>query len=308
MIATIRYPYFWRLTISWSVVLSFVSRNLQYRVVFLSANNLLQEFDGGQYLFLFLNSGKAKVILSVISRRLSVVILFHCFSWLWLELLNLPWTNVQDTALGSMNKVVSFQVVMNLNIEVKLLSKSLENFLVTVAFMMLHATVNLFFWLDIESKSVWFFLPIGIALLINTVIFALTCKAVCALDAQARELGITSGQRSKVMERYVIYAKMMLITIPDILSYTYSLYYTFLWRFLTFLKLFLGMGILWTFEVISGLVEDQTAEESWLVFIDSIHTPKRHSSPDISSIVNNCLTQEIFTPTPATSAKISFQW
>ena len=87
------------------------------------------------------------------------------------------------------------------------------------AFRTLHATVNLFLWLDIESKSVWFFLPIGIALLINTVIFALTCRAVCALDAQARDLGITSGQRSKKMERYVICAKMMLITIPDILLY-----------------------------------------------------------------------------------------
>ena len=87
------------------------------------------------------------------------------------------------------------------------------------AFRILHATVNLFFWLDIESKSVWFFLPIGIALLINTVIFALTCKAICDLDKQARDLGITSGQRTKNMERYVICAKMMLITTPDILLY-----------------------------------------------------------------------------------------
>jgi hypothetical protein len=71
-------------------------------------------------------------------------------------------------------------------------------------------TVNLFF-LDIESKGIWFFLPIGIALLINTVIFALTCRAVCVLDKQARDLGITSGQRSKNMERYVICTKIMLI-------------------------------------------------------------------------------------------------
>ena len=86
-------------------------------------------------------------------------------------------------------------------------------------FRILHPTANLYFWLDIESKSLWFFLPIGIALLINTIIFALTCKAVCALDKQARDLGITSGQNSKNMERYVICAKMMLITTPDILLY-----------------------------------------------------------------------------------------
>ena len=63
------------------------------------------------------------------------------------------------------------------------------------------------------------FLPIGIALLINTVIFALTCRAVCALDAQARDLGITSGQRSKKMEMYVICAKMMLNYYYSILLY-----------------------------------------------------------------------------------------
>ena len=45
-------------------------------------------------------------------------------------------------------------------------------------------------------------------------------------------------------------------------------------RFLTFLKLFLGMGILWIFEIISGLVGDQAGEESWLVFIISSRTPK----------------------------------
>ena len=53
-----------------------------------------------------------------------------------------------------------------------------------------------------EAKSIWFFLPIGAALVANTVMFSLTVKAVCALDKQARDLGITTGQRSKNMERY----------------------------------------------------------------------------------------------------------
>ena len=48
----------------------------------------------------------------------------------------------------------------------------------------------------------------------------------------------------------------------------------FLYRFLTYLKLFLGMGILWIFEIISGLVDDKAGEESWLVFIYSSRTPK----------------------------------
>ena len=64
--------------------------------------------------------------------------------------------------------------------------------------------VPLQFLLDIESKAVLFFLPIGMALLINTVIFFLTVKSVCDMDKQARDLGITTGQRSKKMERYKI--------------------------------------------------------------------------------------------------------
>jgi len=55
------------------------------------------------------------------------------------------------------------------------------------------------FFSDIEAKSIWFFLPIGAALITNTVMFALTVKSVCALDKQARDLGITTGQRSKNM-------------------------------------------------------------------------------------------------------------
>ena len=61
---------------------------------------------------------------------------------------------------------------------------------------------NFFSSLDIEAKSIWFFLPIGAALITNTVMFSLTVKSVCALDKQARDLGITTGQRSKNMERY----------------------------------------------------------------------------------------------------------
>jgi len=36
--------------------------------------------------------------------------------------------------------------------------------------------------------------------------------------------------------------------------------------FLTFVKLFFGMGILWIFEIISGFLADTTPEEIWYVF------------------------------------------
>ena len=34
-------------------------------------------------------------------------------------------------------------------------------------------------------------------------------------------------------------------------------------RFLTYLKIFLGMGFLWSMEIIGGLVDDNVHESSW---------------------------------------------
>ena len=79
----------------------------------------------------------------------------------------------------------------------------------------------------LASKVVWFYLPIGVLLSINAIMFSLTVKQICSLDKQRRELGIISGQRSLEMD-----------------------------RFLMFLKLFLGMGFMWFFEIISGLLDN----------------------------------------------------
>ena len=34
-------------------------------------------------------------------------------------------------------------------------------------------------------------------------------------------------------------------------------------RFLLFVKLFVGMGIIWSFEIIAGLMDDMTNEKVW---------------------------------------------
>ena len=55
--------------------------------------------------------------------------------------------------------------------------------------------------LDISAKGAWFYFPIGCCLIINTVMFGLTIKAVCAVDNAMAKLGLNSGKRDVEMER-----------------------------------------------------------------------------------------------------------
>ena len=88
-----------------------------------------------------------------------------------------------------------------------------------------------------ESKGVWFFLPIGSLLIVNAIMFSLTIKEVFLLDWEAKRLNYieekTSNQRTRVF---------------------------------LFMKLFLGMGLLWFFEIIGGLLNEHVHESAWYVF------------------------------------------
>jgi hypothetical protein len=88
-----------------------------------------------------------------------------------------------------------------------------------------------------ESKGVWFFLPIGSLLIVNAIMFSLTIKEVFLLDWEAKRLNYieekTSSQRTRVF---------------------------------LFMKLFLGMGLLWFFEIIGGLLNEHVHESAWYVF------------------------------------------
>ena len=97
-------------------------------------------------------------------------------------------------------------------------------------------------------------MPIMLLLILNTIMFTLTVKSVCLLDKQKRDLGLTSGQRSMEMERSV-YFKFAL-------NYERCLIFISI-RFLLFVKLFVGMGIMWSFEIIAGLMDDMTNESVW---------------------------------------------
>ena len=95
-------------------------------------------------------------------------------------------------------------------------------------------------------------------LILNTVMFTLTVKSVCLLDKQKRDLGLTSGQRSMEMERSVICHQLFM---KDSVHTTYLIFISI--RFLLFVKLFVGMGIMWSFEIIAGLMDDMTNESVW---------------------------------------------
>ena len=73
--------------------------------------------------------------------------------------------------------------------------------------------------------------------------FLLTIKEVCHLD-----------QLSMEMDRYNIFlTDLRWLKNNNI----------FVHRFLTFVKLFFGMGILWIFEIISGFLADSPSMETW---------------------------------------------
>ena len=60
--------------------------------------------------------------------------------------------------------------------------------------------LSIFFLLGIIAKGVWLFLPIGIMLTINTIMFTLTVIMICKLDKKKRELNIRTGNRDENME------------------------------------------------------------------------------------------------------------
>ena len=60
---------------------------------------------------------------------------------------------------------------------------------------------NLFIFLETTSKFVFFYLPIMILLIFNSIMFSLTVRIVYMMDKQKRNLGMVSGQRSNEMER-----------------------------------------------------------------------------------------------------------
>ena len=51
------------------------------------------------------------------------------------------------------------------------------------------------------AKGVWFYLPIGLMLLLNFVMFVFIVVYIRALDKRQREFNLTSGKRNEMAER-----------------------------------------------------------------------------------------------------------
>lgn len=104
------------------------------------------------------------------------------------------------------------------------------------------------FFSGTTSKTLWFYLPIGLSLLFNTYKFVLTIKAVREVDKESSRFTKRSDSNSSGVET----------TCCGRITHQKD-------RFYMFLKHFIGIGILWSFEVISGLLDDHVAEEVWYV-------------------------------------------
>lgn len=89
---------------------------------------------------------------------------------------------------------------------------------------------------DKTSKAIWLFLPISMMLAINFWIFVSCVRTVWVIDQQAVNVGSETQQRDKID------------------------------RFLTYIKLFVGMGFIWIFEIIAGMASDDIHESAWYFF------------------------------------------
>ena len=89
------------------------------------------------------------------------------------------------------------------------------------------------FFVTIEAKGLWFFLPIGLFLLVNAVMFTLTSMVLCQSQTNAKQVN-ANNPRNKKRAQFMVYV-----------------------------KLFLGMGFIWIFEIISGFANDGVHESAW---------------------------------------------
>ena len=62
----------------------------------------------------------------------------------------------------------------------------------------IHELINI---ADELSKGIWLYLPIGLMLLVNFVMFVFIVVYIRALDKRQREFNLTSGKRNEMAER-----------------------------------------------------------------------------------------------------------
>ena len=55
------------------------------------------------------------------------------------------------------------------------------------------------YFADIHAKALWLYFPMACSLIANAVLFALTVKEICTMDATLRKLGVDT--RDNEMDR-----------------------------------------------------------------------------------------------------------
>merc|ERR1719245_463414 len=96
---------------------------------------------------------------------------------------------------------------------------------------------NSCFFAEWTAKFFWFHFPMAIALIINTCVYITVIHTLCQSKRQvSKMLGNLKSQKNRSENAE---------------------------KFLTYTKLFLGFGFMWTFEIISGLAADSTSKSDW---------------------------------------------
>ena len=104
----------------------------------------------------------------------------------------------------------------------------------------------------------------------NTFVFCDIIYKLCKIRAQKVKVGVDKKDysRTEIMERLVLDRFLCIRHNHNyhiILHFFFQLILLYNNRCFTYVKLFLGMGIMWVFEIISGITSD-VHESTWLVF------------------------------------------
>ncbi len=109
-----------------------------------------------------------------------------------------------------------------------------------------------------HSKLLWFYGPILMLLLVNLVMFIKVVKKLIEAEGRHVKLNIRRPEeRSARKDRQV----SVMVEVGGPCSVTRTPSSSVSIRFLIYLKLFVGMGFIWTFEILAGIIEQK--EEYW---------------------------------------------
>lgn len=137
------------------------------------------------------------------------------------------------------------------------------------------------FFTDKWSKFLLFYLPISLMLVVSLFMFVWVVKVLLGTERQKRRLHLReANKRSDKMNKYVM-VKMSSCHCSDNVTFL---------RFIIYLKLFLGMGFIWTFEIVAAMSD---SDQKWWYVTDFLNM-SQGAYVFISSVCNRKVLQVIF--------------